>query len=61
MKTVIIPQGSVHTGSLILINHQYAYQEGAMEHSLVAADMPYSVSGNNMDGFVITEWRYKNG
>ncbi len=39
MKTVIAPQGSVHTGSLILINQQYPCQEVAMERSLVPVNM----------------------
>lgn len=44
----------------IFISYQKADTEGYTEIK-VDGTMPYSVSGNNIDGFIITEWRGVNG
>lgn len=47
------------SGICIAISYLEASKDGETCASL-NADLPYSISGNNQDGFVITEWRRRN-
>lgn len=50
------PYHFYYNGQEILVSYLKAEQEGCTKLQ-VDTTMPYSISGNNVDGFIITEWR----
>lgn len=44
----------------VTVSYLKAAQDGSIPTAL-DTNLPYSISGNNIDGFIITEWRGTNG